>query len=473
MHNISAYLWNFISKFGSQVLYLLTTMVLARYLLPEDFGVIGILSIIFMVANTLTESGLGGALVIEKEITKEDCATIFLFNIAVSGTIYLLLLLGSDFVERFYDVDGLAKIARILGLVFVINSFGIVPRTLLYRQLNFKGLCITTLAGVIAASVVSIILAIYNWGPYALVAYQITSASIITLGTIILSKYTFPLGFRTDRFKKFFNFGYYTTITGIIDTVYENIIASIFGKYLSVSDAGYLIQAKKLEEASSQSLIMTINNTAFPILSKYRSDLQFFKKEADTIIFTIPLIISPAFIVLCLFSKEIILLLFGDNWLPASDYLSILVIASLFMIMDAINRNFIKSLGFVKYLFHATILKRVIGCLIIFISGLISVQYILYGYVVSSIVGFTVNCIIYAKVIHANVLHVFVRSTRCLTHITILWIVSLLIDLCIGILSLKIVSIVVILIVYYVIVLPYYKIDIIGYIKQLLFKKNK
>lgn len=471
MQNVSAYIWNFVGKFGSQVLYLLTTMVLARYLSPEDFGIIGILSIIFMVANTLTESGLGGALVIEKEITKEDCATIFLFNTIVSSTIYLVLLLCADSIERFYEVNGLSNITRILGLVFVINSFGIVPRTILYRQLRFKGLCIITLIGVIVSSVVSIVMAIYDFGTYALVAYQISLALVVTLGTIILSRYKFPLGFRWGRFKKFFNFGYYTTITGIVDTVYENIIASIFGKYLSVSDAGYLTQAKKLEEASSQSLLSTVNNTAFPILAKYKDDLPAFKKEADTIILTIPLILSPALIILCLFSKEIIMLLFGEKWLPASDYLTILVIAGFFMILDSINRNFIKSLGFVKYLFRATIFKRTLGCIIIIISGLISIKYILYGYVLSAALGFSINCILYARLIKNGVWHVFIRSTRWIIPISLLSIISMIIQQTCNYLFVKLILMGTLLIIYYLQVLPLYGIKTIDIVKRLFYKK--
>jgi len=440
-------------------------MVLARYLSPEDFGIIGILSIIFMVANTLTESGLGGALVIEKKITKEDCATIFLFNTIVSSTIYLVLLLCANSIERFYEVNGLSNITRTLGLVFVINSFGIVPRTILYRQLRFKGLCIITLIGVIVSSVVSIVMAIYDFGTYALVAYQISLALVVTLGTIIFSKYKFPLGFRWNRFKIFFNFGYYTTITGIVDTVYENIITSIFGKYLSVSDAGYLTQAKKLEEASSQSLLSTVNNTAFPILAKYKDDLQAFKKEADTIILTIPLILSPVLIILCLFSKEIIMLLFGEKWLPASDYLTILVIAGFFMILDSINRNFIKSLGFVRSLFRATIFKRTLGCIIIIISGLISIKYILYGYVISAACGFVINCIVYAKLINENILPVLIRSARWGIPIISLCLIFYIIDAYIVILTLKVILTVIIFVIYYCKVLPYYNINPTDYIK--------
>ena len=102
MHNIESYIWNFINKFGTQIVWLITTIILARYLSPEDFGMIGVLSLVFMVANTLSEAGLGGALIIQKEIREKDCSTIFTFNMVVSCMLYIVVFLLSNSIERFY-----------------------------------------------------------------------------------------------------------------------------------------------------------------------------------------------------------------------------------------------------------------------------------------------------------------------------------------------------------------------------------
>ena len=265
MKNVGAYVWNFTAKFGAQVLWLVTTMILARFLTPDDFGTIGILSILFLVANTLTESGLGGALVIQKELLKTDCSTISVFNIAISASIYAIVFVCANWIEAFYNVDNLATLTRVLSLVFVIGAFGIVPRTILFHQLRFKELCIISLSAVVISAICAILLAINNAGVYSLVAYQLVQVTINTIGCIWASRYKLSLHFAIASFKKLFSFGFYTTITGVVDTIYENIMAAIFGKYLNVTQAGYLSQAKRIEEASSQALLMTVNGTAFPI----------------------------------------------------------------------------------------------------------------------------------------------------------------------------------------------------------------
>lgn len=472
MKNVGAYIWNFTAKFGTQVLWLVTTMILARYLTPDDFGTIGILSILFLVANTLTESGLGGALVIQKELLKSDCSTISVFNIVVSTSIYAIVFVCANRIEAFYNVDNLATLTRVISLVFVIGSFGIVPRTILFHQLRFKELCIISLSSVILGAVCAILLAFNNAGVYSLVAYQLVQVTANTIGCIGVSKYKFSLQFSTASFKKLFSFGFYTTITGVVDTIYENIMAAIFGKYLNVTQAGYLSQAKRIEEASSQSLLMTVNGTAFPILAKYKDDIDSFKKEAISIQTFFSYLLFPLLMILCVFSKEVILLLFGSQWIDASQYLSVLVIASLFLIMDSISRNFIKSLGRVEILFKATMLKRVIGCLLMVIFGLYSVQYILFAYVISAFIGVIINSISYSRIIKENMIHVlldlfaplmYVAPIALSMYLVRCYIQNIYINvaLCSGVMAL-----------YYFIFLPYKGINIISVVSNLINKKN-
>ena len=397
MQNIGSYFWNFISKFGTQLLWIITTMVLARYLSPEDFGMIGVLSLIFMVANTLSEAGLGGALVIQKELKKNDCSTIFTFNLIVSCVLYLIVFGFADLVEKFYEVDGLSKVTKVISLVFVINAFSCVPRTILYHRLQFKQLCFITIISVIISSTCSIIMAIVGCGVYSLVAYQLLLAILQVIGLFIVSKYRISLAFYWSNFKSLFSFGFFTTVCGVIDTIYENLLAAIYGKYFNMTQAGYLSQAKKIEEASTLALLSSVNNTSFPVLAKLKDDKQKFIEEALIIRKMIPIVIFPFLIVLMVFSREVIFLLFGQKWLEAAPYLSMLIIAGMFMILDSITRNSIKSLGKVKELMYATFIKRALACFLVLLFAFISTNLILYGYILGSIVGVLSNYYAYYR----------------------------------------------------------------------------
>lgn len=449
MKNIGSYIWNFISKFSAQILWLITTMVLTRYLTPDDFGMIGVLSLIFMVANILSEAGLGGALVIQKELKEDDCSTIFTFNMVVSCSLYLLVLGLSNSIERFYEVEGLALVTRVICLVFVINAFACVPRTILYHRLQFKQLCIITIFSVVISSVISIVMAVMNFGVYSLVTYQISLAVLQLIGLLIVSKYRFVIAFRWSNFKSLFSFGFFTTFCGVIDTIYENLLAAIYGKCFNMTQAGYLSQAKKIEEASTQALLSTVNTTAFPILSKLKDDKAKFKLEALSIWKLIPILIFPILIVLMVYSKETILLLFGEQWLDASSYLSLLIIAGMFMIMDSITRNFIKSLGKVKELLYATVIKRIIACILIVVFAFISIDLIMYGYILSSIIGLIVNLYTYHTIGYISIGDIFKELIRPIIWILPLWALIVASYYCIPYLLLKLVVTILVILFYY------------------------
>ncbi len=410
MKNIDSYAWSFLGKFGLQAIYLLSNIILARLLTPSDFGVIGVLAVIFSVAQTLSDSGLGGALIMEKELNRINCGTIFIFNATISFCFYLIIYICSPILESFYDIDNLSKVARLLGLVFVFHALGIVPKSILTYQLKFKIISLITIISVLVSAFCSILLAIFHAGVYSLVVFQLLNALLSSILYISIAKYRIYLCFDKQSFTRMFKFGLFTTITNVIDSLYENLIAAIFGKMIGVREAGFFSQAKKLEEASIQSLVLTVNTTAFPVLSKIRSQLSLFIHEAESLKKTVPLFVAPLLIFIGVYANEIIILLFGNEWISSSTYLSQLMIAGFFMLNESINRNFIKSLGEVKSLFLSTLFKRILGFIIIIIACVFSTKLILLGYILSAIIGYLINAIVYSNLTKGNTLKYLINS---------------------------------------------------------------
>lgn len=466
MQHSRQYIWALIGKFIPQFVYLATTVVLARYLDPEDFGKIGVLAIIFTVAATLMDAGLGGSLVKEQNITPLDCSTISVFNITISHSIYFLLFIFAQNIEDFYAIDGLAPIVRTLSLVFVINSWGLVPHSLMVKRLQFQKFFYISIISVLAASIVSIGLAIYGVKVYALVAYQLVHAAVNLVMLIIYSKYHYSFKFSIASFKKLISFGLFTTFCVVIDTIYENLITALFGKYLGVKQAGYIYQAKRLEEVPSKSLTRTINSVAFPVLVKYQDNIEIFKKEAESIFKTMLVLLTPLLITLAIFAKPIIVLLFGDKWEESAPYLTLLMFAAVFIIMDTLIRNFIKSLGKAQELFIITLIKRSIGILIIIAFLLFSIKNILWGYIISSGVAYLINLIAYCKLTKDTITNnIFLSIKIIIPSIAIFLIAAFLQDY--NSIVLTICVTIILLIIYYFLLAPYWGIDIKKQLKKL------
>ena len=170
MQNKSAYVWGLMNKFLPSLISLLATMILARFLTPEDFGMIGVVSIIFFVARTLIDSGLGGSLINAKDVNEIDYATISIFNMVVGIFLYVLLFACSGLIEKFFEIDGLSTVVRLLGLTLIIGPIGLVPGTILMKNLQFAAVCKISILSILLSSIIAVRL----WGNFVSCTPSIT-----------------------------------------------------------------------------------------------------------------------------------------------------------------------------------------------------------------------------------------------------------------------------------------------------------
>lgn len=412
MQNKKEYLWNIIGKFAPQALYLGSTMILARKLTPDDFGKVGVLAIFISIANTLVDCGLGGSLVKEKKITNLDCSTIFSFNLFISLVIYIVLYCLGPYIEFIFKAEGLTIIVRILSLFFVINAWGIIPNTLLIRDLRFKDIMIRNIIGTILGVTVSIIIAYSNGGAFALVAYQLTVAIVTVFISFHITGYKLSFTFNLSCFKRLVSFGAFTTISNVIDSIYENLITFLFGRFLGMKQAGYIDQAKKLETSVTQTITTTINTVSFPILTKMRDTISAFIKECEETTKTISYILFPLLWIIAIYSKPIIKIIYGSKWTDASIYLSLLIYAGVFLVLESLYRNYVKSLTKVKELMYYTLFKRLVSIIILLVSLIIDAKYLIYAYVFGSAIGLLFNVVLYTKCIQTNFLKHLLYLTK-------------------------------------------------------------
>lgn len=466
MNKASNYIWGMLGKLLPQGINLIATFVLARFLTPADFGQLGVLLVFSSVAGTLMEAGLGGSLVKEKKISDIDCSTIFVYNIVISIIFYILIFCCSGLIEDYFKIHGLSTVCRLLCLVFVINSWGQIALTLLYRDLRFKVLCLNNTVGSFCASLIAIIMAMSGFGVYALVAQLVFQQIIVVCLNWYFSKYHISFKFSYDSFKRLFSFGFYTTISNILETIYENIITSVLGKYLGVKPAGYLTQAKRLETVSCNVFVSTINNVSFPMLVKVNDDKELFIKEADRLMKIGLLLSLPLIFSMIIYSEQIISVTLGREWIAAVPYLRILMFAGIFMIVESMTRNFLKSLLFVKTVFRITIVKRAIGLTLIFGCALYEPSYLLYAYMTGSIIGFVANWITYIKKMKLSpIIELRKLSASIIAPISVYVLLHCINFYSNGHMFFNIVACTIVLLAYYLIIMPQYGINVLNLIK--------
>lgn len=404
MQHKESYLWGLTSKFGPAFIQLFANMILARLLCPSDFGTVGVLTIIFSVANVLVDSGLGGSLIKEKEISKIDCSTIACFNSGIGLFFFILIFSTAGYIESYFGIDGLADVTRCLSFAFLLGPIAVVPQALLARDLKFKQTCQIAIISVLGASVFAVAMALFGFGVYSLVVLQLANILFNAVLACVYCRYIPRYKFSMSSFRRLIPFGAFTTMTGVIDTIYENLLTTLTGKYLNVQQAGYMSQAKRVEDTLGTTITKTIANVSFPIITKLKENLPRFKAETQSVYRNVPLLVTPALLTVSLFAAPILVLLFGEQWEPTSYYLQALVFAGIVMINETLLRSFIKSFGAVKQLMYITIIKRVVGIAIILASLIINPMYIVHGYIISAFFGFILNAFMYSEIIGVSVL---------------------------------------------------------------------
>ena len=408
MNHKKDYAWGLLGKFVPEGIYLVTTMVLARMLTPDDFGVIGVISIIFTVANTLTDAGLGGSLIKEKNLSNIDCSSIFYFNTVVSVILYIIIFFSANLIETYYNVDGLANVIRAISLTFVFNSFAMVPKSLLAKDIQFKKLFKISLYSVCVASVASILLAFLGAKVYAIVGYRLILTLVTAIGAISYSKFHLSFRFSIDSLKRLLPFGIFTTLSSVVDSIYENLLAAIFGKTSGMGNTGYFYQAKKTIDALQITITSTIGQVAFPVLSRINGNAEAFEKETISLLRFVVLLFTPILIFASVFSKEIVVLMYGSQWAESGIYLKLLIYAAIFMVMENLNRTFIKSLGKGQPILYVSLIKRSIGILVIFVTFYFYSAYLVHAYIASAFLGFVINQLAYSYLSRTS----FIRSFK-------------------------------------------------------------
>lgn len=380
------------SKISTQGIQLLFMLLLARYISPTDFGTIGVLTVFITISNVLIDSGMSASLIKEKDITSDDCSSLFTFNISISILLYCLIYACSPFIEGYFQIETLSRVCKLIAIPIIVNAISIVPKTLLVKALKFNAIFwVQFISQLLSCVITGICVVIYEWRLDALILYYNLAAIFPSIGYVLWMKYIPQFKIKKQSIRKLFRFGIFNTLSNIVDTIYENILSIFIGKYLNVTQVGYYSQAKRLEEVPSRSITDLICGTSFPLLCTNNEDTGWYIRKITQIQHVLYSIMIPAMMLIMIYAKDIISLVLGDNWVQAGPYLVLLAFAGIWVIIENTNRTFIKSLGRADIMLWTSIIKRTLGIIIIVFSLLVSSAYLLYAYIIASIIAALIN----------------------------------------------------------------------------------
>lgn len=365
---IGGILWSFGDKLANQGIQFIIQIILARLLLPEHFGLVGLILVFIVLAASITESGFAQALIREPTVTQKDYSTVFYFNIAASLIIYLILYLAAPMISVFFEEPELTIVLRVVSAGVVINSLGIIPKTILTREVNFKTQAKVNFAASAVSGILAIGAALSGFGIWSLIVRTLVM-NLLQSGLILLAaRWTPSFVFSVSSFKKFFSFGWKILLSGLLNTMYQNIYLLVIGKQFSTVQLGYYANASKFSEMISQTLTSTIQRVAYPLLSSIQSEEERLKQTYRKIIKLAGFVLFPVMIGTAAIGEPLIAILFGEKWMPMVIYFQLLCVAGMLYPIHSINLSILQVKGRSDLFLILEIMKIAIASVLIALS---------------------------------------------------------------------------------------------------------
>ena len=381
-------LWSGVMSFSQQVLGLFFTIVIARRLVPADYGMVGMLAIFSALATTLQDGGLIWALTNKENVTQKEYSTVFWFNIGLGALIYLMLFLSAPFLASYFGHSELIWLSRLVFLGIFISSFGIIQTAILYRELRVKERTIAAILSQVISGITGVVLA-YNGFTYWGIAVQ--GVVLMLVNTIILwiySPFRPSLVFDARFIKQILIDGVRFVIPNIFSIASENIFSFILGKKYTVHDVGNYSQATKWNTTGYSFVLNTMRNVSQPVLVQVRDDKEHFLAVFRKLFRMSAFLIIPIMLGLAMVAPEFISVLLTDKWLESSLILRVLCVGGMVSTLNTMFSYFIMSLNRTKVYMWMGILISVLNVSFAFIASCFGVIWLAYSYVLVSLISF-------------------------------------------------------------------------------------
>lgn len=396
-------IWTFFEQLFRSGIQSITTLILAWFLLPEDFGLMAMITVFFSIASSLTDSGFGQALIRKIDVNQIDYSTAFYTNLVLGFVVYALLCISAPTIASFYNESRLVLLVRIVGLVVIINSFHLVQVADLTQKINFGIQFKVTLPSAIFSGIVAILMAAMGFGIWSLVAQMLVSSFMTTFLYWIVNKWRPIKEFSFRSLKEMFNFGSKLMASSILDVTFQNIYTVVIGKLFSATSAGYYFFSLQIQQTIVSLLTNTVQKVTYPALSTIQDNNTALKEFYRKIIQAVSYIIFPLLIILMVLAKSLFSLFLKDSWLPAVPYLRLLCVVGLLYPLHAINLNILKVKGRSDLFLYLELVKKLMITIVIAISIHFGIYGILIGQIVTSILAYVPNSYYSTKLINYSI----------------------------------------------------------------------
>lgn len=382
---VNGLFWRFLERIGAQGVSFIVSIVLARILMPEDYGSIALITVFTTILQVFVDSGLGNALIQKKDADDLDFSTVFYVNLFLCIVIYLIVFFLAPYIAAFYNDDSLIPIIRVINLILIISGVKNIQQAYVSRNMLFKRFFYSTLFGTIGSAFVGIIMAYKGFGVWALVAQQLSNATIDTIVLWFTVNWKPKLIFSFERLKVLFSYGWKLLVSSLINTFYNNMRQLFIGKIYSATDLSYYNKGRGWPELLVSNINSSIDSVIFPAMSSQQDNKESVRNMTRRAIKTSSYIIWPIMVGLMVVATPLVRFILTEKWLPSVPYIQVFCIIFALEPIQTANLNAIKAMGRSDLFLKLEIIKKSFGMIVLIISLKFGVFAIAVSLVISTV----------------------------------------------------------------------------------------
>ena len=383
--------WSAADAFLGQGVMFVVGIVLARLLSPEEYGLIGIVLIFTSVMSGIVDSGFSNSLIRKLEVTDDDYNTLFVFNLAVSILLFLLLFAGAPWIAWFFECPQLVALVRVMGLLLIIQALSIVQMTILSRKIDFKTKTKASFISAISSGMVGICMAFMGYGVWSLVGQQLSRQFVYSGCLWTFNRWRPKWRFNKESLRYMWGFGWKLLVSGLIDKIWADLKKIVVSKYYSPAMLGQFTKSGEYAKIFSSNFTSIIQRVTYPVLAQVQGDKTRMVNAYRRVIKTSMFITAVSMFALGAVSEPFIYCLIGPKWHIAATFLPLICIYRSMYPLQAINLNMLQVQGKTDIFLYLEIVKKTILLGPLFVGAFVGIYWMLICSILTSLIAFFLN----------------------------------------------------------------------------------
>ena len=383
--------WSAIDGFFSQALQFIIIIILARLLTPNDFGLVGVVSIVPLIANAFIDGGMSSALIRKGYFNNRLASTVFYFNIIMALFIFSIVFFLADDISIYMGKPIIKTMLEVSSFIVIFSALEMMQRVKLTLELNFRTQAIITIFSILISGITGIILALLGFGVWALVSQQFINAILRVVFSFLLVKWLPLKVFDTHELKELFGFGSKLLVSNLLDVGFNYIYILLINKHYGIHKVGIFTQSKRLSEVPAITISTIIRRVNYPLICKLKNNGINYINEFYKTLNSVSFVVFPLFIFVFYISPNMINLVLGDKWLGMIDSYKILLISFSFYPINSLLTNVLQLEGRSDLYLYSKIINKIFLFSFLMVSITLGFKYIFYGILLTTISEFIIN----------------------------------------------------------------------------------